>query len=326
LHRKFVQRRIGLEDVAVFWDYPCLFQKDRNPEETYLFRKGLEFANLIYGHAQTMVLMQTSQPAGPTEPLDYFKSGWCQFESSVGSLNKWSAWYLDVSVMAGYRFTSFEQLVSACFRNTARPPPRSPERMKQQLSQAVFTNGKTDRTSVELMYDDIAEVIFSSAEVIMLCNRHWTPEDVVAWAEVLPSYTNVKRIRMWGIDVGESGAAVLAPAFKAMAMHSLQEMYIECCVFGEDTYKVIADTLPPNLSRLALSNSGGHGVSRRLSQTKLYLLADALAKLFREPTAPKSLGLESMAWDKQFVATIQQAWTDAGKDLADIDLTSTLTM
>ena len=68
--------------AALFWDFPCLPQEPRTTEEDDLFRRGLGFLNILYGHNLTTIIQQMWLPAGFEGP-SYEQSGWCTYESTV---------------------------------------------------------------------------------------------------------------------------------------------------------------------------------------------------------------------------------------------------
>lgn len=208
--------------------------------------------------------------------------------------------------------------MEACKQTTKRPVPLAPQRMKALLDQARFTNGKTDADNVLTMYKDISEAILAQNGSIDLNNQVYSEEDVVLMAEILPLCTSCKRVCMWGIDVGEHGAQVLAPAFKRLP--AVEEIFVECSAFGKNADRLIPQVMPPDLPILALSNYGGNGTTNgTLRNAQCVALGNALAEWFQKPGSPKALNVQCMrgAAPPEFFRTIETALKKAGKKLID---------
>ena len=58
----FRRHGLGLPEFALFWDFASLHQPPRTDAEAELFPKGLQNSNVWYGHARTVVWMQSELP------------------------------------------------------------------------------------------------------------------------------------------------------------------------------------------------------------------------------------------------------------------------
>jgi len=315
LYLDWVRKVLGIHDVAVFWDFPSLLQKPRTPEQDQLFYKGLDSANIIYGHEFSTVVMQTSQPAG-SQGLDYSSSGWCRFERSVGCLNKGSLRFWDIGMLATQNFASYEDAFHTIRRATARPVPILPERMPQELCQTRFTNGKTDQGKVEIMYADIATSVFLGARMLAFENRRFSAEDVEKLAEVLPRFVQVQNITLWGTQLGEDAARVLGPAL--WKMPALKSLTIDCNIFGPNTGTLIAEALPPKL-RMTFCN--GQGIfGEVMAKGDFDAFIKALISWVAQDLGPVSLDLlpgNNFLSGSQYQA-LKQAWEKVGNDPAEL--------
>jgi len=313
LYLDWVDSELGIKDVAVFWDFPSLLQRDRTPEEDQLFYKGLSSMNIIYGHNLSTVVMQTSQPAG-SQDLDYLSSGWCRFERSVGCLSKGGLRFLDIGLLATQSYSSFKPAFHAMRRATKRPLPILPERMSQELNKTKFTNGKTDQGKVESMYADIATAVFSETrDTLDFGNIRFTAEDVETLAEVLPHFVQAQTIMLWGTQLGEDAAGVLGPALKKMP--ALKSLTIDCNIFGPNTGRLIAGALPPKLHVIFCNEGGVFG--KVMAEEDFDAFIDALVSWVAQDSGPVRLDLRAVCSDTHYQA-LEQAWEKAGKDPAEL--------
>uniref|UniRef100_A0A7S2GTQ4 Uncharacterized protein n=1 Tax=Haptolina brevifila TaxID=156173 RepID=A0A7S2GTQ4_9EUKA len=95
--KQLVFAPLGIENVdfALLWDWTSLFQArsrksgHRTAKQSMLYRKGISYASIWYGHAHTVTWMNTAMPAtvSPTH-VKYTASGWCWAESRVSATLK----------------------------------------------------------------------------------------------------------------------------------------------------------------------------------------------------------------------------------------------
>ena len=94
-HGKKLGKKLGRPDFALFWDFASLHQPPRSEEQLHLFEVGLENSNVWYGHARTVVWMQSELPedfaarmraSEPPLAETYEDSGWCYVEAAILSL------------------------------------------------------------------------------------------------------------------------------------------------------------------------------------------------------------------------------------------------
>ena len=96
----------GLHDIAIFWDFPSLYQKktkagvvDRTDAQKALFDKGLGAANYWYGHKLSTVWMLTKMPPGTPHDKQYFERGWPYFECALSNILKEPSMCLDLGAI-----------------------------------------------------------------------------------------------------------------------------------------------------------------------------------------------------------------------------------
>merc|ERR1711920_1128198 len=107
-----------------------------------------------------------------------------------------------------------------------------------------------------------------------------------------------------------------------MAMPSLQQIFVECSIFGRNTCDLLPQAMPPNLPVLKLSNIGGRGVKSTLSHDECMRLASALAEWIKQKDSPQGLDIKLMTHSAppKFTSAIVKAWSDAGRDKAALHL------
>ena len=165
-------------EVAVFYDYCSLFQKDedgmRTPQEDALFRQALRVMQVWYAHLGTTVFLMTELAAcyaGHT--LKYHQRGWTTFErlaSMIGKRSTISAWPMIVDAGSGTG-------------TSGRLPPLTVDSFRELLDGTVFTNG-TDRGVVVDLYRQTCEAVLRGAPSLRYSSLDWGDDElrkVCAW-------------------------------------------------------------------------------------------------------------------------------------------------
>lgn len=159
-------------EVAVFYDYCSLFQKDedgmRTPQEDALFRQALRVMQVWYAHLGTTVFLMTELPAcyaGHT--LKYHQRGWTTFErlaSMIGKRSTISAWPMIVDAGSGTG-------------TSGRLPPLTVDSFRELLDGTVFTNG-TDRHVVVDLYRQTCEAVLRGAPSLRYSSLDWGDDEL----------------------------------------------------------------------------------------------------------------------------------------------------
>ena len=169
LTEAFRKHGLGLPEFALFWDFASLHQAPRTDAETKLFPKGLQSSNVWYGHARTVVWMQSELPEGfaarmrasePPLAETYEDSGWCYVEAAISAAIKPGFLRLDLAkrteqAMAcayGPDEPGNPDYKLACVCARRRPPPPSPERVRRLLQTEKRFTSSSDVSKVADLY------------------------------------------------------------------------------------------------------------------------------------------------------------------------------
>ena len=135
--------------------------------------------DVVYGHKETMVWMQTQMPVTPPLP-GYDKSGWCCFESSVCSLQKNAYRRLDLGKI-DVSISDFQDVLRSSI--ASRPPPLNPHSFSEELEKRKFT-GRGDKDKVKALYTKIFDTIAAGAEELDFSTLNWGDDEAVKLARV----------------------------------------------------------------------------------------------------------------------------------------------
>jgi hypothetical protein len=313
----------GLSDIALFWDFPSLYQPPRSGEEDRLFREGLGAANLIYGHAFVQVWMQTHALEG-VKP--YMQRGWCRFERAVSSLNKDCNFLLDLGNVPEHcwldqespQLASWWELASAAeAAPPSRPPPVTPERLHLELEDAPFTNGKSERDKVEELYRETFSVMAAASEVLDIPNGGWTSEHSEAFADALPRFSALEFLNIWGNEFGPSGLECIMPALAEMP--SLKYLWVDSKTF--DSHARFLELLPPQIESLVIFyNSRDFCVAGDVAGDVAALVTALVMWLATSPPLKQLCVRVLFDFEKEFLRfdILEAAWLWAGKDASQL--------
>ena len=154
-------------------------QVPRSEDEQERFGKALGSLDVVYGHKETMVWMQTRMPVTPALP-GYEKSGWCCFESSVCSLQKHADRRLDLGRHDSNIEDFYDMLESL---KASRSPPVDPHSFSEELEKRNFT-GRGDKETVKGLYSKVFATMTGSAKQLVFANLKWGDEEATALALV----------------------------------------------------------------------------------------------------------------------------------------------
>jgi Ran GTPase-activating protein (RanGAP) involved in mRNA processing and transport len=278
----FRKHGLGLPEFALFWDFASLHQPPRTDAEAKLFPKGLQNSNVWYGHARTVVWMQSQLPEGfaarmrasePPLAETYEDSGWCYVEAAISAAIKPGFLRLDLAkrteeAMACaygpeeprglHPVTNNFKLACVCARR--RPPPPSPETVRCLLqTEKRFTNS-SDVSKVADLYAAFFGRV-TNVDALVFKGLEWGDADVVKLCEVLPRFAAVRTLDLSSNKIGPEGASALGEALKVNAV--LTFLHLAGNHIGDEGAKAIANALKVNavLTTLFLNdnNIGAEG-------------------------------------------------------------------
>jgi hypothetical protein len=257
----FRKHGLGLPEFALFWDYASLHQPPRTDAEAKLFPKGLQNSNVWYGHARTVVWMQSELPEGfaarmrasePPLAETYEDSGWCYVEAAISAAIKPGFLRLDLAKRTERAMACaygpgkpWEEADDMLARVSARrrPPPPSPETVRRLLqTEKRFTNS-SDVSKVADLYATFFGKVINVSE-LKFEGLEWGDADVVELCEVLPRFAALRTLDLSHNKIGPEGASALGEALKVNAV--LTCLRLEYNKIGVDGAIAIAEALKVN--------------------------------------------------------------------------------
>ena len=280
----FKKHGLGLPEFALFWDFASLHQPPRTDAEAKLFPKGLQNSNVWYGHARTVVWMQSELPEGfaarmrasePPLAETYEDSGWCYVEAAISAaikpgflrldLAKRTEWAMARAYGPGKPWESDDMLARVCARR--RPPPPSPETVRRLLqTEKRFTNS-SDVSKVADLYATFFGKV-TNVYALVFQGLEWGDADVVELCEVLPRFAALRTLDLSRNKIGPEGASALGEALKVNAVVTTLDLGWNKIgdswnSIGDNGAKAIAEALKVNavLTKLKLlgNNIGPEG-------------------------------------------------------------------
>jgi len=256
----FKKHGLGLPEFALFWDFASLHQPPRTDAEAKLFPKGLQNSNVWYGHARTVVWMQSELPEGfaarmrasePPLAETYEDSGWCYVEAAISAAIKPGFLRLDLAKRTEQAMACAygpeepgvpdDRLACVCARR--RPPPPSPETVRRLLqTEKRFTNS-SDVSKVADLYATFFGKV-TNVDALVFQGLEWGDADVVELCEVLPRFAAVRTLDLSRNKIGPEGASALGEALKVNAV--VTELELSGNEIGEEGAKAIAEALKVN--------------------------------------------------------------------------------
>ena len=268
----FRKHGLGLPEFALFWDFASLHQPPRTDAEAELFPKGLQNSNVWYGHARTVVWMQSELPEGfaarmrasePPLAETYEDSGWCYVEAAISAAIKPGFLRLDLAKRTERAMAcaygpgepwdeADDMLARVCARR--RPPPPSPETVRRLLqTEKRFTNS-SDVSKVADLYATFFGKV-TNVDALVFQGLEWGDADVVELCEVLPRFAALRTLDLSRNKIGPEGASALGEALKVNAV--LTELRLNWNNIGAEGAIAIAEALKVNavLTNLDLFNN-----------------------------------------------------------------------
>jgi len=271
LAEAFREHGLGLPEFALFWDFASLHQPPRTDAEAKLFPKGLQNSNVWYGHARTVVWMQSELPEGfaarmrasePPLAETYEDSGWCYVEAAISAAIKPGFLRLDLAKRTERAMAcaygpgepwdeSDDLLARVCARR--RPPPPSPETVRRLLqTEKRFTNS-SDVSKVADLYATFFGKVTNVGE-LKFEGLEWGDADVVKLCEVLPRFAVLRTLDLSENKIGPEGASALGEVLKVNAV--MTELELGGNEIGDEGAKAIAEALKVNAVMTELQLGG----------------------------------------------------------------------
>ena len=276
LSAAFREHGLGLPEFALFWDFASLHQSPRTDAEAKLFPLGLQNSNVWYGHACTVVWMQSELPEGFAErmraskpPLaeTYEDSGWCYVEAAISAAIKPGFLRLDLAKRTERAMANSygpagnwwevgdDRLACVCARR--RPPPPSPETARRLLqTEKRFTN-LYDVSKVADLYAAFFGKV-TTVDALVFQGLEWGDADVVELCEVLPRFAALRTLDLSKNKIGLEGAKAIAEALMKSGTAVVITLYLGLNNIGDEGAIAIAEALKVNavlLNELGLGNN-----------------------------------------------------------------------
>jgi hypothetical protein len=297
----FRKHGLGLPEFALFWDFASLHQPLRTDAEAKLFPKGLQNSNVWYGHARTVVWMQSQLPEGfaarmrasePPLAETYEDSGWCYVEAAISAAIKPGFLRLDLAkrtklAMAcayGPDFPGDPDEMLACVCARRRPPPPSPETVRRLLqTEKRFTNS-SDVSKVADLYAAFFGKV-TNVDTLVFEGLEWGVADVVELCEVLPRFVALRTLDLSENKIGPEGASALGEALKVNRV--VTSVHLGYNSIGDDGAKAIAEALKVNrvvtsvdLGYNSIGDDGAKAIAEALKVNAVLTSLDLAGSMF----------------------------------------------
>jgi len=243
-------------DFAIFWDFPCLYQKPRTPEQDLLFMPGLRASNIWYGHEGSICWMQTEVPEGFTErmkeaglALTYGESGWCFVEASISGGVKQGIRQLDLRLRKPW-YTNYHDYMHTCA--ATRKPPLLPDEVRHLLETQKKFTAKADVNIVDQVYRTFFSGVTGFAKELVFRSLKWGDEDAKQLVQVLPQFVSLTTLDLGENQMGMFGGYRIAKALEVTKV--LTNLDISANKIGPGGGKAFAEALQVNrvLTKLKL--------------------------------------------------------------------------
>ena len=264
LSAAFREHGLGLPEFALFWDFASLHQSPRTDAEAKLFPLGLQNSNVWYGHACTVVWMQSELPEGfaarmrasePPLAETYEDSGWCYVEAAISAAIKPGFLRLDLAKRTERAMANSygpagnwwevgdDRLACVCARR--RPPPPSPETARRLLqTEKRFTN-LYDVSKVADLYAAFFGKV-TTVDALVFQGLEWGDADVVELCEVLPRFAALRTLDLSKNKIGLEGAKAIAEALMKSGTAVVITLYLGLNNIGDEGAIAIAEALKVN--------------------------------------------------------------------------------
>merc|ERR1712216_359258 len=227
------EERLPLQDLAIFWDWCSLYQKERTPEQEDIFNRSLGAVNLWYAHMMVMCWLLTSVPE---HVLKYEERGWPTFEHGVSSFIKDHNKVMDLGIMDQKQCKSWWDMLKLCTAH--RSPPTAPEEFAKHLDTKLFTNG-ADSDFVKKKYEATFREVMESSVELDFKNLHWGDKEFRVLANALKACQKLNVLKLCGNQPGCQGCQALVEAFECCK--DLMEIYLRECKLEDDDAVLIVE-------------------------------------------------------------------------------------
>lgn len=315
------------KDIAVFWDFPSVYQNPHMPLEVALFSLALYSMQLVYGHDLIFVWKLLAMPPCP-QVLDeerrfeaevhgarrrlawlYRDRGWPSFESATADAR--------VAVLGSRMEFGDEELTLKNYADTFRFRSRGaaihPERFERLLAAKTFTHASDAGTVTELYRQTFDVVKRSKTQNFQ--RTAWTEERMAEYFEALAEMQGLEEFVLESSALGDAGVHRFAEQLAAkrrlhrLVLHEVGLTdaglgpLLASLPVGLTTLELRNNSieleavpegarLPPNLAALALQANGiGDGGAAWLAG----LLPASLAKLLLDRNVVGDPGAQALA-------------------------------
>ena len=210
---------------AVFWDYASLYQHPnpkkgifRTQKEQNLFEQGLDGLGSFFSHAYVHRFQCKEFPPKYPEGYDlptgakyvpYDQRGWPLFESAMFQMRDKGQGVVEIGPSQNIHghTVGLSQLHGTFVL---------PDDFEKRLSEAFFTNAKSDRPLVASLYRKQFEQFYASLRRLDVGNRKWGNSELIQLARILES-PNKYMPNLRSIDLGQNNRFGFE-GFEALAM------------------------------------------------------------------------------------------------------------
>lgn len=256
---------------GVFWDFASLYQHpdpengiQRTPQEDKLFRKGLHSLSNLFSHPQTHCFKVTQFPPGypmgydlpaSANSAEYMKRGWPLVESSWISMVKSQDKTYDITV----------DDVRQRDGTKSRTAPLTPDKLREKLERASFTNAKDDQPLVLWLYSEQFDTRFSKTAEMCYAGLDWDDEQIKNLADLISQghTPSLKYLDLSENTFGSEGCKALARALSGpRAPRQLREIHLKRCWIGDDGVRALAHVFVHGTSKVNLEGDPDHDSSK----------------------------------------------------------------
>ena len=213
-------------EVAVFYDFASLMQKDKRGERTAIeretFSAALDKVGSWYAHRLTTTFSMSTLPEG-WDATPYADRGWPTFERAVSGLIK-------PSDALSWRRVADPAVVRNADNNPGayREPPLHPREFAAQLARRVFSEGESDCMLVASLYAETLIGALGGMKHLEFQFCGWGNEELEKLAEVLIfAETAVTLNLLSNPKIGARGLGALAAILAAGAASNLRKLIYE---------------------------------------------------------------------------------------------------
>mmetsp|Transcript_33760 Transcript_33760/g.73471 ORF Transcript_33760/g.73471 Transcript_33760/m.73471 type:complete len:413 (+) Transcript_33760:116-1354(+) len=280
------ERDEAVDDLAIFFDWCSLYQKERTPAQGESFDRALKDVNLWYAHQLVSVWMLTEIPEGWTGVKCYTERGWPSFEYGVSTMITPSWRVIDISLLRSppeswthdsRNTIQWQSDVSGYHDGSGgkckarRPAPLMPQQFADLLATKTFTNN-ADHSFVAKKYKTTFDEVISCAQSLDFAGLGWGDMEFVQLSECLCLCSQCRSLNLSSNKDG--GADGINAIMKALgASSTISAFSLKWGDLGSEAGIVIAEALESNstltsvdLSSNKFGNEAGIALAKALER------------------------------------------------------------